>query len=200
MWAYADFRLPGVERLAKLAAADAIKINPGEPGPVETTFAEAGVPARTLEIGAPRQWRQALIQRSVEYIERVLADMAILPAVENGSVVEETGFIGTTFGGPSAAAGGFVETLAEVLEDVVVGQEIARIYNVYGDVVETVRAGATARMLSLVTDPAVEQGRGIATLIHNATSDGNSSSSAAAAARAAGRGSLFDRRASWMYT
>ncbi|PNS21325.1 hypothetical protein CAC42_1104 [Sphaceloma murrayae] len=193
LWCYADFALEGVERLAKLTGADIIKIDPGEPGSVETTFVRAGVPAITLEIGAPRQWRQSLIDRSVDYVERVLADMSILPSdapVELPDLSDT--FIGTTFGGPSATAGGFVETLVDVLDDVTEGQEIARIYNVFGDVVQSVTADATARVLSLVSDPATEQGRGIATLIYNATSEGNSS--AAAGARTAARSVKFNRR------
>ncbi|PSK53983.1 hypothetical protein B9Z65_7789 [Elsinoe australis] len=193
LWCYADFRLPGVERLAKLTGADVIKIDPGEPGSVETTFIGAGVPAITLEIGAPRQWRQALIQRSVDFVSRVLADMGILPEGDVGEADLSETFIGTTFGGPSATAGGFVETLVEVLDDVEEDQEIARIYNVFGDVVQSVRADATARVLSLITDPAVEQGRGIATLIYNATAEGNGTG-AAGAARAGARSAKLNPR------
>ncbi|KAF4556246.1 Hypothetical protein D9617_1g081220 [Elsinoe fawcettii] len=195
LWCYADFRLPGVERLAKLTGADVIKIDPGEPGSVETTFVRAGVPAITLEIGAPRQWRQTLIDRSVAYVERVLQDMAILPAPEGGVQLPDLSetFIGTDFGGPGATAGGFAETLVDVLDDVTEGQEIARIYNVFGDVVQSVLADATARVLSLISDPAVEQGRGIATLIYNETAGGNSTA-AAAGARAAARSAKFNPR------
>ncbi|KAF2219955.1 aspartoacylase family-domain-containing protein [Elsinoe ampelina] len=195
LWCYADFRLPGVERLAKLTAADVIKIDPGEPGSVETTFIRAGVPAITLEVGAPRQWRKSLIDRSVAYIERVLADMAILPSSSPVELPDLSDtYIGTTFGGPGATAGGFVETLVDVLDDVTEGQEIARIYNVFGDVAQSVLADATARVLSLISDPAVEQGRGIATLIYNETVAGNETIPAGRTAPRVKRGERVNAR------
>jgi len=75
LWAYADYALPGVQRLAELAQPDVIKIDPGEPGSVETTWVDNAIPAITLEIGPAKNWNQTLIGRAESFVYRLLDDL-----------------------------------------------------------------------------------------------------------------------------
>ena len=92
MWAYADFRLEGVQRLAELAEPDVIKIDPGEPGSIETTWVDSGIAAITLEIGPAKNWNQTLIKRSEEFVNRLFKDLKMFPS--NYTIPAETVSIG----------------------------------------------------------------------------------------------------------
>lgn len=85
-----------------------------------------------------------------------MVDLEILPS--NSSTPYEPDlsntWIADTFSGLATTTGGFIETLVDVLDDVVEGQEIAKVYNPFGDVLETIRADAAARVLQVVVDPA----------------------------------------------
>lgn len=50
-----------------------------QPGSLETTFVEAGVPALTLEIGSPLVWQLDLIERSYDFVRRALAEYEMIP-------------------------------------------------------------------------------------------------------------------------
>jgi len=123
LWAYADVRLDGVQRLAELAEPDVIKIDPGEPGSIETTWVESGVPAITLEIGPAKSWNQTLIKRSEEFVWRLLSDLAMLP--ENYTAPDETTSIGlensyraTNFSTVVVTRSGWVQMDVVPLQDV----------------------------------------------------------------------------------
>lgn len=123
LWAYADVRLDGVQRLADLAQPDVIKIDPGEPGSIETTWVDYGVPAITLEIGPAKNWNQTLIKRSEEFVWRLLEDLAMLP--ENYTAPMETVSIGlqnsyraTNFSTVAASRSGWVQMDVVPLQDV----------------------------------------------------------------------------------
>lgn len=123
LWAYADYALEGVQNLAELAQPDAIKIDPGEPGSIETSFVEYGVPAITLEIGPAKDWNQTLIKRSVEFVWRLMDDLAMLP--ESYTVPEETVSIGleityvaTNFSSVAVSTSGWVDMDVVPLENV----------------------------------------------------------------------------------
>lgn len=123
LWAYADFRLDGVQRLAELAEVDVIKIDPGEPGSIETTWVEYGVPAITLEIGPAKNWDQTLIKRSEEFVWRLLNDLAMLP--QNYTVPGETvstglenSYVATNFSTVAVSRSGWVQMDVGPLQDV----------------------------------------------------------------------------------
>ena len=53
-------------------------MDPGEPGSLETTFVEFGIPAITLEIASPRIWQPEYIERSYDFVLRALAEWQII--------------------------------------------------------------------------------------------------------------------------
>ncbi|KAF1980064.1 hypothetical protein BU23DRAFT_576167 [Bimuria novae-zelandiae CBS 107.79] len=72
LWCYADFRLPYVERLAKLLQPDTLKIDPGEPGSIETTFVDNQIPSITVEMGMAKFWNTSLIYRVYDFVNRLV--------------------------------------------------------------------------------------------------------------------------------
>lgn len=169
LWAYADFRLPYVQRLIELAQPDIIKIDPGEPGSIETTWVDNSIPAITLEIGAPKQWSEEFIQRSQNYISRLLNDLEMLPGSSTPEVDLTNTYKGTNFSSIRAPRTGWVQTYFEVLDDVSKGDTVATLYNSWGDVIENLTSSVAGRVLQRRTDPAIEQGGLVYSLIYNAT-------------------------------
>lgn len=180
MWAYSDYRLPYNQRLATLAQPDIIKIDPGEPGSIETTWVQNSIPCITLELGPPVSWGHEYIQRGFDFVFRLLADLHMThpPAADGQQHQEPTivvpdlskTYIATNRVDIPTTKAGWAEALVGVLDDVKRGQEVVRVYDSWGDVVERVRAPDDSRVLQVKTDPAVEQGAIVIVLVNNATS------------------------------
>lgn len=171
MWAYADYRLDYVQRLAELAQPDIIKIDAGEPGSVETTFVDNSVPAITLEIGPAKRWNNDLIDRSEEFIYRLLADLQMLPNSTTPEVDLSQTYIGNNFSSVSVTQTGWVNVSVSPLDDIEEGQEVGVVYNSWGDILEVLTASVSGRANQVRVDPAVEQGVPVVVIAYNATSD-----------------------------
>ncbi|KAF2836335.1 hypothetical protein M501DRAFT_939837 [Patellaria atrata CBS 101060] len=171
LYVYADIRLPYVERIANLLQPDILKIDAGEPGSIETTFVDYGIPAVTVEIGSAKVWRKDYIERTLDFFDRLLVDLALLPSNSSEPYTPDLSetYIGTVFHSLPALYGGFVETLVNVLDDVDQGQDIAIVRNAWGDILEIVKAPVAAKIHEIRTDPSIEPGRDVANLIYNST-------------------------------
>lgn len=187
MWLYSDYRLPYNARLAQLAQPDIIKIDPGEPGSIETTFVSNQIPAITLELGPPSTWNKSYILRATEFIFRLLADLRMtdetetdktekkkkkedskLEELSRSSSSKET-YVSTNRIDIPTRRAGWAEAHVDVLEDVRQGQEVVTVYDSWGGVVEKVKAPAAGRVLQVKTDPAVEGGSIVLVLVNNGT-------------------------------
>lgn len=169
MWVYADYRLPYIRRLAELSEADVIKIDSGEKGTIETSFVKQGIPAVTFELGSPKMWDPVIISRGEKYMYRLMQDLRMLPS--NGSVNPDLSktFIADTRTDVENEHAGFAEYLVKQLDDVTLGQEVVKIYNTFGDLVETVKSPVAGRVLEIRTDPAVEPGATVIAVVSNST-------------------------------
>ena len=169
LWCYADFRLPYVERLAKLLQPDTLKIDVGEPGSIETTFVDYGIPSLTVEMGEARVWNTSLIDRVVAYVDRVMIDLAMTPS--NATVEPDLSntYMITTFHDTYTQHGGFVEMLVAVDQPVSKGQPIAHVRNPFGDILETLVSPEDGRMFSIPRDPSVEPGASVGEIAYNST-------------------------------
>lgn len=185
MWVYADYRQPYNERLATLTQADIIKIDPGEPGSIETEWVQNKIPAITLELGPGVSWNHDMITRGYDFVFRLLHDLYLLSSSKttaDGNDGDEPAppitpdlsrtYIATNRVNIPATQPGWAQPLVGVLDDVAKGQELVRIYNTWGDVVEHVRAPDASRVLQIITDPPVEQGTVVVVLANNGTSAG----------------------------
>ncbi|KAL5116109.1 hypothetical protein ACEQ8H_006005 [Pleosporales sp. CAS-2024a] len=169
LWCYADFRLPYVERLAKLLQPDTLKIDLGEPGSIETTFVRSKIPSITVEMGQAKVWNNSLIDRTVEFVNRVMIDLKL---TSSNLMVEpdlSKTYIANTFHDTYSQYGGFVETLVQVDEPVLKGQPIANVRNPFGDILETLVSPADGRMFQSPRDPSTEPGGSVGQIAYNST-------------------------------
>lgn len=175
LWAYADFAAPGVQRLAELAQPDIIKIDPGEPGSVETTWVDFGVPAITLEIGPAKNWNRTLISRAEDFIYRLMDDLQMDTSMKSNTTGPVTLDLSSTYKATNVSSvsvkhSGWVELDVTPLQDVIEGDVVGTVFNSWGDVLEELTAPVTGRVLTVRVDPAVEQGSGVVDVVYNATS------------------------------
>jgi len=136
-----------------------LKIDPGEPGSIETTFVDYKVPSITVEMGLAKVWNNSLIDRVVDFVNRVMVDLKINPS--NGTVEPDLSrvYIATTFHDTWSQYGGFVERLVGVDEPLAKGQPIANVRNPFGDILETLVSPADGRMFQSPRDPSIEPGK-----------------------------------------
>lgn len=156
------FPPPYVQRIAELSLSDIIKIDPGEPGSIETTWVDNSIPAITLEIGTPKRWEDEYISRAEEFIFRLLVDLQMLPPSDDISTELDLSAVykATNFSQVYTTRTGWVQPSVNFLDDITEGQEVAVVYSSWGDVIETVTSAVNGRVLQVRTDPAVEQGVG----------------------------------------
>ena len=169
MWLYADYRMPYISRLAQLMQPDIIKVDPGEPGSIETTWVQHGVPAITFELGPPKRWTTALADRAHAGIFRLLKDLYIYPT--NGTVKVDLSktYVADTRVDLHVSVSGFADVKVKYLDDVKINQTLVEVYNSWGDVVEVIKSPYAARVLQSRTDAAVEQGAMVVCLVFNKT-------------------------------
>lgn len=146
-----------------------MKIDPGEPGSIETTFVDYQIPAITVEMGQAKVWNNSLIDRTVDFVNRVLVDLKITPS--NATVEPDLTnvYIANTFHETYTQYGGFVQRLVEVDEPVTKGQAIAHVRNPFGDIIETLYSPENGRMFQSPRDPSVEPGASVGQIAYNST-------------------------------
>lgn len=171
LWCYADFRLPYVERLAKLLQPDILKIDVGEPGSIETTFVDYKIPSLTVEMGEAKVWNTSLVDRVYDYVNRVMDDLRITPSNTTEIYQPDLSrtYIANTFHDSPAKYGGFVERLVQVDEPVKKDQPIAHIRNAFGDILETIYSPEDGKMFQSPRDPSIEPGRSAGQIAYNST-------------------------------
>ena len=164
-----------MQRLAELAQPDIIKIDPGEPGSVETTWVDNGIPAITLEVGPAKNWNRTLISRAENFIYRLIDDLQMdttKAANQTGPVAVDLSktFKATNISSVSVLHSGWVELNVEPLQDVKEGEAVGTVYNSWGDVLQNLTSPVTGRVSTVRVDAAVEQGAGVVDVVYNATS------------------------------
>lgn len=169
LWAFADYEVPYVQRMAELLQPDMIKIDPGQPGSIETTWVEAGIPSITVETGPANNWNRTLIQRTVDFAFRLMDDLQMTNGSAPTPDLSQT-YIANNFSSPRVSYSGWIDMDIEVLDDVEEGQVVGRVLNSWGDELEELTSSVTGRVLTVLIDTAVEAGAGVALIGYNATS------------------------------
>jgi predicted deacylase len=100
-------------------------------------------------MGQAKIWNNSLIDRVVDYVNRVMVDLKITPT--------------------QSQYGGFVERLVGVDEPVTKGQPIANVRNPFGDILETLLSPETGRMFQSPRDPSIEPGGSVGQIAYNST-------------------------------
>ncbi len=126
---------------------------------VEAT--RAGVPAFTFEIGEGGRLEEAEVATGVRCIQNALRFLQMLPG-QIASPPETV--VMRQFVGLRATKGGLLHTAVPLGARVQAGEVLARIYSVYGDEVETIRAPVDGLFVRQTTFPSVAVGERVATL------------------------------------
>lgn len=156
MYAFADPTVPAARRMADLVRPDMIKLDPGQKGTLETALNEAGIPAITLELGAPKVFQRDMIARGVEGVKNVMRDMGMLegaPKLEGPAP-----YVGNQAVSVRARRGGIANVLVSIGDEVKAGQPVATISDPFGRVTDRYAAPIAGRVVSIGDDPLREPG------------------------------------------
>ena len=161
--------LPEVRAMAELFPIDQIFDNPAYPGILANAFIDAGIPAFTPEIGAPRILDRRMIPLFVEGTMNVLKHHGII-AGPIGRTGKDTGiFIGNSAYAVVASSGGFVELLVKLKDKVEAGQKLAVQRNAFGEVVAEYTSGVSGEITACRTDATSEPGNMLVSVLYNRT-------------------------------
>jgi len=161
--------LPEVRAMAELFPIDQIFDNPAYPGVLANAFIDAGIPAFTPEIGAPRMLDRRMIPLFVEGTMNVLKHHGIISG-PIGRTGKDTGiFIGNSAHAVVATSGGFVELLVKLKDKVEAGQKLAVQRNAFGEVVAEYASGVSGEITACRTDATSEPGNMLVSVLYNRT-------------------------------
>src|ERR1700722_18085637 len=161
--------LPEVRAMAQLFPIDQIFDNPAYPGLLANAFIDAGIPAFTPEIGAPRMLDRRMISLFVEGTMNVLKHHGIISG-PIGRTGKDTGiFIGNSAHAVVATSGGFVELLVKLKDKVEAGQKLAVQRNAFGEVVAEYTSGVSGEITACRTDATSEPGNMLVSVLYNRT-------------------------------
>ncbi|MGL5948488.1 MAG: M14 family metallopeptidase [Aeromonas sp.] len=152
LFIYADYRQPQIQTLAELFPADQIKKDPGEAGSMETTFVSVGIPAITVEVGAPRQYQADMIARGLTGAMNVLSHYQVISDPIGANAKSQNTFIGNAMSSIRATTGGFAEIFVQIGDEVKKGQEVALQRNAFGEVIARYSATMDGKVLAVGTD------------------------------------------------
>ncbi len=153
--------------MAELYPIDQIFDNPAYPGLLARAFIDAGIPAFTPEIGAPRVLDHDMIPLFVEGTMNVLKHHGII-AGPMGRTGKDTGiFVGNSAHAVLASRGGFVELLVDLNDKVEAGQRVAIQRNTFGEVVAEYTTGVSGEVAAYRTDATSEPGNMLVYVLYN---------------------------------
>ena len=149
---YAFVSSPEAREIAEAIAPDTIRLDPGQRGTVENEMVPDGVPAITLELGAPEVWDETLIARSHDGILRLMAKMAMLPASAAPPATAKP-FVANNQVQVRSPVGGWVTLHVRLNDMVAKDQPVATIADAFGQSRTTLTAPVAGQVVSLSTDP-----------------------------------------------
>jgi uncharacterized protein len=172
-WHLARMDLPEVRAMAELFPIDQIFDNAGYPGILANAFIDAGIPALTPEIGAPRILDHVMIPRFVEGTMNVLKHHGVI-AGSMGRIGRDSGvFVANSGHTVLATHGGFVELLVKLSDKVDIGQNVAIQRDNFGEIVAEYTSGVTGEVVGRRTDATAKPGTPLVFIFYNNTPSEN---------------------------
>lgn len=156
LFVFADFANAVTHQAAFLLGPDMIKNDAGQDGTLETSLMKAGIPAVTLEVGAPKVFQHDLITRAVAGLENLmqahgmLAGEAVLP--------DERPVVGSSYTNVYTDTGGVAVLHVALKDRVEKGQHVATLYDPFGRELGRYKAPHDGWVLAVATDPLREPG------------------------------------------
>src|SRR5690242_10301377 len=161
--------LPEVREMAELFPIDQIFDNRAYPGLLANAFIDAGIPAFTPEIGAPRILDHRMIPLFVEGTMNVLKYHGIVTGPMGRTGRDTDIFVANSGHVILSTSGGFVELLVNLNDKVEVGQKVAIQRNTFGEVVAEYTSEVTGEVALRRTDATAEPGTLLLAILYNRT-------------------------------
>lgn len=155
---YSFVSSPEARQIAEAIAPDTIRLDPGERGTVENEMVPRGVPAITLELGAPEAFDARMNARAVEGLMRLMMRTGMLPS-GSAPAATVTPFVANDQEQVRATEAGWARLLVGLNDRVTEGQPVATISDAFGRVRVTLTAPVAGQVTSIATDPRTEQGQ-----------------------------------------
>lgn len=169
MFIFADMQQPEIRQIAELFPAEQIKDDPGESGSLEMALIQAGIPAITIEVGAPRSFDRRKIAMAVEGSLNVLKHYQIIPGDIGRTAKEAKTFVGDAFETLRATTGGYLELLVDLKGQVIPQQTVALQRNSFGDVVAEYQTTVAGEVAIIARDALCEPGSRIMQILYKST-------------------------------
>lgn len=142
-------------RMARLQQPEIIVHNEPKDGTFRGAAHDRGIPAITVEVGNPLRFEPAKIRDSLLGIKNVLASLEMIdhPIVTDDDAVECSRSFWIY-----AQHGGLLEVLPQLLQRIVKGEPIARVRNIFGDVLAEYTAPNDGIVVGRATNPVCQTG------------------------------------------
>jgi predicted deacylase len=169
----AGMDVPEVKAMVELYPVGQIFDNHVYPGVLHNAFMDVGIPSFTPEIGAARVLDLEMIALFVEGTMNVLKHHGIVagPMGRTGNDVRV--FVGNSAFPILATAGGLIEHLVKLNDEVEAGQKVAIQRNSFGEVVAEYTSGVAGEITGRRADAMAEPGNPLVFILFNkATPEG----------------------------
>ena len=156
LYVRADMSKPRTARMALLQRPQIILHNPPADTTVRGAAEELNTPAITVEVGDPQRFQPEFIRRTLAGIRAVLSDNRMIPRrkLALGApplICVESRWLYTDHGG-------LLEVLPKLTQTVEEGEVIARLTNVFGDLIREYRAPHRGVVIGKSTNPVGQAG------------------------------------------
>lgn len=156
MYVRADMGEPTTARMARLQRPLVILHDPPTDGTLRGAACAMGLHAITLEIGDPQQFQPRFVRRALTGIRAVLGAEKIIPRRKQAEVPDP--LICRSSAWMYTEHGGLLTVLPEVGAVVEAGEIVARLTNIFGDVVHAYTAPSRGVVIGKSTDPVAPTG------------------------------------------
>jgi uncharacterized protein len=159
--------IPEVRAMAELFPIDHIFDNRAYPGLLANALIDAGIPAFTPEIGAPRVLDHAMIPLFVEGTMNVLKHHGIVTGPIGRTAKDSGVFVADSMFPVLATHGGFVELLVKLNDKVEIGRKLAIQRDTFGEIVAEYASAVAGEVAARRTDATAEPGTPLMFIIFN---------------------------------
>lgn len=156
LYVRADMTRPITARMARIVSPQIIVHNEGRDGTLRGALESQGAHAITIEVGDPQQFQDGLVRAARLGVQEVLEHLGMLPDLENpdeGTPIEcvRSYWMYTD-------RGGILESHVHLVQQVRAGDLVARLRNVWGDIVREYHAPEDAVVIGKSTNPTARAG------------------------------------------
>ncbi|MCA9693025.1 MAG: succinylglutamate desuccinylase/aspartoacylase family protein [Nannocystaceae bacterium] len=156
LYVRADMRDPATAEMARLQSPQIIVHNEGGDGTLRSAAADLGIPAITVEVGDPQRFQLGLIRSSLIGVRNVLCHFGMIPQPGDSPALEPV-FCRRSYW-MYTDRGGVLEVFPRVADQVRKGELVARVTNIFGDVVREYTAPESGIVIGKSTNPVNQAG------------------------------------------